>query len=252
LSGIPPYSIIEDIEIEPVIQNKWQKILDLIAGIINIPVALVMRVHAEEIEVFTKSSNKENIFCQTERARLNTGLYCEAVMASRRMLTIPNALQDEKWRQNPSVELGLIAYLGFPILWPDEEIFGTICILDTKERKFADQDIQLLGRFAEVLQDDLAAMIDRRKLKQENEEHLKYEAALRLSEERFKTIFHCLPSAVVITSSADGKIIDANESALAISGASREQVIGKLGHCWALPFLMSKGKHLRKVLRPGA
>lgn len=96
MPGEPPYSIIEDIEVESIIKNKWQKILDLIAGIINIPVALVMRVHAEEIEVFAKSSNQENVYRQSERARLNTGLYCKMVMAFRRTLSVSNALKDEK------------------------------------------------------------------------------------------------------------------------------------------------------------
>ncbi len=226
MSSEPQYSIIEDIEIEPVIQNKWKNILNLITGIINIPVALVMRAHREEIEVFVKSSNEENLYEQAKRARLSTGLYCEAVMASRRMLNIPNALKDENWRSNPDISLGMIAYLGFPILWPNGEVFGTICVLDNKEKEFTVQDERIMSRFAEILSDDLSALIDRIRLREESEEHERYEAELRLSEERFRKIFHSSSSAIIIFTH-DGKIIDVNESFKVLFGMATESIAGK-------------------------
>ena len=177
--GTRTIRVIEDIEIEPDTQTMWQKILNLIAKVICVPVVLIMRVHPKEIEVFSKSSNKENIYCQNERVRLNSGLYCETVIASRSMLKVPNALKDEKWRDNPGIALGMIAYLGFPVLWPGGEVFGTICVLDNKEREFTAQDIQTLGQFAQILQDDLKAVVDRGKLQSEIEEHLKDEQRLQ-------------------------------------------------------------------------
>ena len=49
-------------------------------------------------------------------------------MKTRQPLSIPDALADEEWLSNPDIELGMISYLGFPIAWPNGEIFGTICV----------------------------------------------------------------------------------------------------------------------------
>ena len=227
MQGEPPYSIIEDIEIELGVQHKWQRILDLISEIMQVSAVLVMRVHEEDIEVFVKDSSKENIYRQAERTRLESGLYCETVMSSRHMLSVPNALKDKKWKNNPDAALGMIAYLGFPVLWPNGEVFGTLCVLDRKEREFTDQDSRLIGQFAEVLQDDLAAILDRISLEKENRQHLKYEAELRLSEERFRKIFDSSASAILITSYPDGKIVNANESFMTMFGVTHDQIVGK-------------------------
>ena len=72
-------------------------------------------------------------------AKLNTGLYCETVMATRSPLHVPNALNDPDWKNNPDVELDVISYLGIPLIWPDGSVFGTICVLDGKIRHDTDR-----------------------------------------------------------------------------------------------------------------
>ncbi len=49
---------------------------------------------------------------------------------------------------------------------------------------------------------------------------------LVVSEQRFTIIFHDSPVAIIISDVADGRIIDANAAALALSGFTREEVIG--------------------------
>jgi GAF domain-containing protein len=53
-------------------------------------------------------------------------------MKTRQPLFVPDALAHEKWNSNPDIELGMTSYLGFPITWPNGDIFGTICVLDNK------------------------------------------------------------------------------------------------------------------------
>jgi PAS domain S-box-containing protein len=47
------------------------------------------------------------------------------------------------------------------------------------------------------------------------------------SEQRFTTIFHNSPVAILITDVVEGRIIDANAAALALSGYARDEVIGR-------------------------
>lgn len=152
------YSAIEDIEIEPDLHKKWRTMLDLIAEITHVPAALILCAHEIDIEVFVKSNGMENVYREGERIPLNTGRYGEAVITLRDALNIKNALGDKTWRDSPDAALGIIAFLGFPVFWPDGEIFGAICVLDTQERLFSQSEQKLLGLFAGTIQNGLAAL----------------------------------------------------------------------------------------------
>jgi PAS domain S-box-containing protein len=134
---------------------RWQNIVDLIAMLIGVPVGLIMRVHSSEIEVFASSATEGNPYEKGERAALNTGLYCETVMARRAQLLVPDARKDSEWAENPDVELGMVSYLGLPLLWPDGQVFGTLCVLDRKENAYSRTYQELMRRIRDVVEMDL-------------------------------------------------------------------------------------------------
>jgi hypothetical protein len=94
------------------IVQKWQEIVNIIAEIIHVPSALVMKVEPPNIKVFVSSESNGNPYERNELAPLNTGLYCETVMKTRQSLLVPDALRDEEWKSNPDIKLGMISYLG--------------------------------------------------------------------------------------------------------------------------------------------
>lgn len=53
------------------------------------------------------------------------------------------------------------------------------------------------------------------------------ETALQISEEKFSKAFNTSPDIIIISSAADGKIIEVNESITRIAGYKKEEVIGK-------------------------
>ncbi len=111
------------------IQASWQKIVNLSAELIGVPSALIMRIHKEHIDVFAANDNLKHAYSKGDTQQLGGGLYCETVIETQQPLCIPNCLEDEKWRDNPDVALGMIAYFGLPINWPNGEPFGTLCVL---------------------------------------------------------------------------------------------------------------------------
>jgi len=147
------------IQVPSDIAQKWQGMVDLVAEIMHVPSALIMKVEDPNIRVFVASKSKGNPWKRDEVAALSGGTYCETVMQSRQLLHVPDALQDDEWKSNPDVELGMISYLGLPISWPDGEIFGTICVLDNKKNEYSEVYRKLLLHCRDVSQADLRSLI---------------------------------------------------------------------------------------------
>ena len=145
------------IEIPEDIINKWQIIVDIMAELIGVPAALIMRLLESDIEVFVLSQSDDNPYHLKDHEHfLGSGLYCETVIRTNEKLLIPNALADEKWINNPDIKLDMISYLGFPLLLPDGKPFGTICVLDNKANSYSQTYEKLIENFRDIIQSQLA------------------------------------------------------------------------------------------------
>ena len=206
------------------IVGKWQEIVDLLAEIMHVPSALVMKVEPPNITVFLSSESKGNPYEQDEVSSLNTGLYCETVMKTRQPLLVPDALLEEEWKSNPDIKLGMISYLGFPIAWPDGHIFGTICVLDNKRNEYSEPYRKLLLQFREVLQADLRWLTELGGELATQKAHLKRaEAKLCQDEEELRRMTDAIPQTIIVLN-PDGTVIYANRVALDYTGLSLDEV----------------------------
>ena len=125
---------------ESQIVGDWQRIVDLLAKIVNVPAGLIMRLDQGELEVLVSSQSKGNPYTVGAREIMeNSGLYCETVIKSNDILKVPNALIDDAWKNNPDVKLNMISYLGLPLHYPDGNSFGTLCLLDNKENHYSEE-----------------------------------------------------------------------------------------------------------------
>jgi signal transduction histidine kinase len=135
------------------ILEKWQKIVNLMAEMLNVPAGLIMRILGEDIQVFVSSGTTGNPYHPGDSEHfLGSGLYCETVVAKNDELLVPNALLDEAWKNNPDVKFNMISYLGYPILWPDGKPFGTICVLDCKTNSYSEKYKRLVTQFRDVVE----------------------------------------------------------------------------------------------------
>lgn len=123
--------------------EKWTEMLNLLAEVIGVPSALIMKVEPPNIEVFSSSTTEGNPYGAGGREFL-AGLYCETVMLKKNSLHVPNALKDPDWESNPDVKLEMTSYLGYPLFFPDGQVFGTICVLDSKEHEYIDLQDKIL------------------------------------------------------------------------------------------------------------
>jgi GAF domain-containing protein len=149
--------------------SSWQGIVDLMAEICGVPAGLVMRITGDDIEVFVSSRTEGNPYHVGDAETLaGSGLYCEHVIKTRAPLHIPDAPSDAKWRRNPDIKLGMIAYHGHPIVAPGGDLFGTICVLDTKPRVLELQYDKLIESFKRHIEQDLESMRRAQELERRN------------------------------------------------------------------------------------
>ena len=170
---------VEDIPISEDIIKKWQNVVNILAKITLVPVALIMRINIPYIEVFRSSETNNNPYKVGDKEHLiGSGVYCETVIKTKEKLLVPNALKAKKWSKNPDIKLGLISYLGFPILYPNGNIFGTLCVLDSKENRFNKDIEELMLQLKEVIEADLSLIYYNKIINNSEEKYRKaYEQA---------------------------------------------------------------------------
>jgi PAS domain S-box-containing protein len=201
-------SVAHSVEVPSEIIRKWQEFVNLLAEIMHVPSASIMRVDHPHVKVFVSSTSEGN---PCEPGALDTGPYCETVMKTGQPLLIPDALENEAWKANPHVRLGMISYLGVPIGWPNGRIFGTICVRDNKRNEYSEAYLKLLLHFRDILQADLKSLARL---------HGKIE-------ERETKIRHLVDSNIigVFIWDFDGRILEANDEFLRIVSYDREDLV---------------------------
>ncbi|MGL1930607.1 MAG: sensor domain-containing diguanylate cyclase [Desulfotalea sp.] len=144
--------------------SKWQNLIDICSRIMKIPSGLIMKLDSDRIEVFFKSNTEGNPYSVGETEELGIGLFCETVVAKKETLLVPDARNNKIWEDNPDIKLGMISYLGMPLLWPDNEVFGTICTLDNKVNHYNQDFIDLLLAFRLAIEADLNLLVVNKKM----------------------------------------------------------------------------------------
>lgn len=184
-SGLKPEIISEA-------STKWQLLLDMIVKIIDVPAGLIMRLHEETIEVFLASNSPGNPYKQGEKSELHYGLYCETVIATQKKLLVPNATNNPLWSvSNPDLELNMVSYLGYPVNWPDGEVFGTLCVLDNKENHYSANFEELFLNIKQSIESELKLLVMDQVLKESN---ARLEQLIGIKDKFFSIIAHDLKS----------------------------------------------------------
>jgi c-di-GMP phosphodiesterase len=148
---------------------KWQSLLDLITKIVDVPTGLIMKLNQDTIEVYLASHTAGNPYKSGEKAELIYGLYCETVIGTQERLLVPDATKSPVWKDdNPDIDLRMISYLGYPINWPDGEVFGTVCVLDSKENHYIQTVEDLIFNVKQNLETDLALLVSQQELEEKN------------------------------------------------------------------------------------
>ncbi|NOR57516.1 MAG: EAL domain-containing protein, partial [Sulfurimonas sp.] len=200
--------------------SVWQEMVDSISIIANVPASLVMHVLTEKIEVARTSTPRKNPYEIGASEHLGCGLYCETVMKTKNPLHVPNSLKDEEWKDNPDVALGMISYYGLPLLWPDKTLYGTICILDSKDLKVSEHIKQLMSIYRQAIENDLKILEQTKELIEAHERNSN--AKLRL----YSKVLETTAEGVMVTD-PELHILSVNNGFTKTTGYSEDDVLGK-------------------------
>lgn len=153
------------------IKRKWQRLVNHVAPALYLPHALITRLDQDTLHVFLHNENEDATFIEHDSFPLGLGVYCETTMTSNTVNFVPDSLNDEGWKNNPSVAFSLISYIGIAIRWPDGELFGTICALGDKPIDEDDALFEDMMLFKSIVETDLV-------LQQEKQDKIKKQKSI--------------------------------------------------------------------------
>ena len=86
---------------------------------------------------------------------------CSHAIASPKPLIIEDALLDERFKSNPLVveEPKIRLYAGFPLLTPNDQRIGTLCVIDRKPGFLSEKQHQIM----EALSRQVVSFLELRK-----------------------------------------------------------------------------------------
>lgn len=155
------------IDIPESTREAWQKSVDIMSDLMEVPSALILRVcDAEKTQVFVASRTQLNAYQQGDLTERHPDSYFEASISDSNLLKVVNAAYEARWRNGPAVSKGMISYMGLPLTWPDGEAFGVICVMDNEENRYAARSERLLEQFQEIINLHLVLLFQQHELRE--------------------------------------------------------------------------------------
>lgn len=140
--------------------------------------------------------------------------FCVYALGQPGLFIVPDASRDERFASNPLVtgEPGICFYAGAPLVTPEGEALGTLCVIDYVPRTLTAAQEQALG----VLSRQVMTHLELRRQRQE----------LRASEGKLRAIFEAEPECVKLLG-VDGTLREMNAAGLQIIEASTLEAVPK-------------------------
>lgn len=161
------------------IVNHWQRVVDAVADVLSVPSVMINRLEPPDLQIFRANISPNNPFPSGMRMPM-AGVYCATTAQKRQKLQVNDARKDPQWADSPTAKAGIYAYLGYPLFWPDGEVFGTLCIVDTKENAWGKRYENLLFTLKAVVEDHLT-LVSTLEILDKKKQELEY--ALRKSKQ---------------------------------------------------------------------
>ena len=134
------------------IQSSAQSLTALMADRLQAPIGLTTVIdEAQDRQVFVAAVGLPEPVATLRETPLSHS-FCRIVKATDAPLIVTDAREDDRLRDNPVIdEMGVIAYLGYPLRSAKGEPLGSVCVLDTEPRAWTEAERDQLRSFAEAI-----------------------------------------------------------------------------------------------------
>lgn len=130
-------------------EEAFDRLTRLAAALTSAPMALITLVLPER-QFFKSAVGLEEPWASTRESPLSHS-FCRFAVRSGTRLVVGDAREDPRLRGNLAIaEMNVVAYAGAPLRSDDGHVLGTLCVLDSKPRRWTDEEVDLLDDLAEL------------------------------------------------------------------------------------------------------
>lgn len=177
-------------------QQAYDDISQLASQICGTPIALVSLVDDE------RQWFKARVGLETQQLPRATAFCAHAILQPEQLFIVPDATCDARFVDNPLVtdDPHIRFYAGAPLLAPDGEALGTLCVIDREPRQLSDEQQNSLSALARQVMAQIQLQKFFNELAETMHERRKIESALRQSQQRFEMFMNNSPALAFIKS----------------------------------------------------
>lgn len=136
--------------------ENWQEIVNLMASIFDAASGDIVQLREDEFNVVSSSNNEDNFLSQNSSWSWDMKSFCRKMVETGKSIYVADAENSEFWQDAPPVCEGPVrSYLGYPLYWPNGDVFGSICVIDTKPTDYSDDFVILLGQLKKLIEANL-------------------------------------------------------------------------------------------------
>jgi GAF domain-containing protein len=131
-------------------EEPFDRLARLAARVVSAPVALVSGVDRDR-QFFKSCLGLPEPWASQRETPLSHS-FCQHVVAAKEPVIISDARRDQRMLDNLAIrDLGVIAYLGVPLITRDGHAVGTLCVIDHEPRIWTNDEIGLVKDIASAV-----------------------------------------------------------------------------------------------------
>ena len=128
-------------------EESFDRLTRLTSTVLNVPIALVSLVE-DDRQFFKSCVGLPQPWARQRQTPLSHS-FCQHVVESREPLVVSDAREHPMLRDNPAIrDIGVIAYIGAPLITPTGNVLGTLCAIDHQPRHWTTEQVEILTNLA--------------------------------------------------------------------------------------------------------